>query len=93
MKRVLVILDGAADLPIRGFNGRTPLEIARMPLMDRLARMGRQGVLAEGDDPALPFEVRHLWSLLGGGRALGRVGPGILRPWASAWKRGRIIGI
>lgn len=65
MKRVLVILDGATDLPIRGFNGRTPLEIARMPLMDRLARMGRQGVLAEGDDPTLPFEVRHLWSLLG----------------------------
>ena len=28
MKKILVILDGAADLPVDSFDGRTPLEAA-----------------------------------------------------------------
>lgn len=40
MKYVIVIPDGAADEPQGGLGGRTPLEAARTPNMDRVAAMG-----------------------------------------------------
>ncbi|MGI8407205.1 MAG: alkaline phosphatase family protein [Actinomycetota bacterium] len=44
MKRILyVILDGLGDDPLDQLGGRTPLEVADTPHMDRLARDGRNG--------------------------------------------------
>lgn len=40
MKYVIVIPDGAADEPQESLAGRTPLEAARTPHLDALARMG-----------------------------------------------------
>jgi 2,3-bisphosphoglycerate-independent phosphoglycerate mutase len=40
---LLVILDGMADRPYRELGGRTPLEAARTPAMDALAREGQSG--------------------------------------------------
>src|SRR5215203_3803686 len=40
---LLVILDGMADRPYREFGGRTPLEAARTPVIDALAREGQSG--------------------------------------------------
>ena len=45
MKYVIIIPDGAADHPLAELQGRTPLEAARTPHLDRLARMGRQGTV------------------------------------------------
>jgi len=41
----LVIVDGAADLPMRELGGRTPLEAADTPAMDRIVRTGRSGTV------------------------------------------------
>lgn len=41
MKHLLVIGDGMGDLPLEALKGRTPLEAARMPHADRMAREGR----------------------------------------------------
>ncbi len=43
MKYAIIIPDGAADEPLPELGGRTPLEAAATPNMDRIASMGRQG--------------------------------------------------
>lgn len=43
MKYVLVIGDGMADNPVEALGGRTPLEYAHIPCMDRLAAHGLLG--------------------------------------------------
>ncbi len=43
MKYVVIIPDGAADLPIEQLGNRTPLEAASMPNLARLASVGRVG--------------------------------------------------
>ena len=44
-KRVLLVPDGMADLPIDELGGRTPLEVAHTPCMDALARDGVVGLV------------------------------------------------
>lgn len=43
MKYAILIPDGAADRPLEQLGGRTPLEAASTPYMDRIATRGRQG--------------------------------------------------
>jgi len=43
MKYVIVIPDGCADEPVAELGGRTPLQAAHLPNMDRVARMGVVG--------------------------------------------------
>ncbi len=43
MRYVIVIPDGAADEPLADWGGRTPLELARTPNLDRLATLGVVG--------------------------------------------------
>ena len=45
MKSVIVIGDGMSDRPIERLGGKTPLEVARKPSIDRIAREGRTGLL------------------------------------------------
>jgi 2,3-bisphosphoglycerate-independent phosphoglycerate mutase len=45
MKYIVVLGDGMADRPIKELGGRTPLEAARKPGMDFIAREGRCGML------------------------------------------------
>lgn len=44
MKLMVILGDGMADLPLEALNGRTPLQAANKPNMDRLARLGRSGL-------------------------------------------------
>lgn len=44
MKYVILVGDGMGDLPVPELGGRTPLEAARTPNMDRLASRGRIGL-------------------------------------------------
>jgi 2,3-bisphosphoglycerate-independent phosphoglycerate mutase len=44
-RMALVIIDGAADMPMPELGGLTPLEAAEIPAMDRIARMGRSGTV------------------------------------------------
>ena len=45
MKYIIVIGDGMADEPLAELGGKTPLEYARTPNMDRMAREGACGML------------------------------------------------
>lgn len=44
MKLVILLGDGMADHPIEALDGKTPLEAAETPNMDRIARSGRGGL-------------------------------------------------
>lgn len=44
-KTILVILDGLGDRPIKDFGGKTPLEAAKTPNLDKLATDGICGVM------------------------------------------------
>src|SRR5947209_18473068 len=52
MKHVIVIPDGCADEPVEALGGRTPLQAARLPNMDRVAKLGAVG-LADNVPPSL----------------------------------------
>jgi len=43
MKYIVLVGDGMADYPLEGLGGSTPLEVARTPNMDFIARHGRLG--------------------------------------------------
>jgi 2,3-bisphosphoglycerate-independent phosphoglycerate mutase len=45
MKYIVILGDGMADEPLAELGGRTPLEYAEKPNMDRIAREGRCGML------------------------------------------------
>ena len=54
MKYVVVLGDGMADEPVKELGGKTPLEYADTPVMDRLASMGQMGLaytIPEGMSP------------------------------------------
>lgn len=62
MKRLVVILDGASDVPVPELDGRTPLEAASTPCLDELARdalVGRLTTAHEG------FPVESLVCVMG----------------------------
>ena len=45
MKRIIILGDGMADLPVERLGGKTLLQYAHKPMMDQLAREGRCGRL------------------------------------------------
>jgi 2,3-bisphosphoglycerate-independent phosphoglycerate mutase len=45
MKHAIIIPDGAADEPLEQLSGKTPIEAARTPNMDRIAIEGQQGLV------------------------------------------------
>ncbi|WP_332450730.1 cofactor-independent phosphoglycerate mutase [Methanoculleus sp.] len=54
MKYIIILGDGMADEPLAELGGKTPLEYAEIPNMDRIAREGRCGMLRtvpEGFEP------------------------------------------
>ena len=54
MKHIIILGDGMADWPVKSLGGKTLLQTARTPYMDKLARMGRTERLvtvAEGFHP------------------------------------------
>lgn len=50
---LLLIIDGLADRPVRALGGRTPLQAANTPTLDRLAAEGQNGLA----DPVAPGVV------------------------------------
>ena len=65
MKYLIILADGAADEPLEIFGGKTPLQAANKPLIDKLAKEGINGRLVtvpEGYNPG--SEIAHL-GLLG----------------------------
>lgn len=65
MKFAIVIPDGASDEPQESLGGRTPLQAARIPEMDRLAREGRMGTSSNVPARFLPASDVATLSLFG----------------------------
>ncbi len=54
MKYIVVLCDGAADTPVEELGGKTPLEAASKPNIDRLASMGEMGMVTTVPDNLPP---------------------------------------
>jgi len=62
---VVIIPDGMADEPVEELGGRTPLEAARTPAMDTLAKWGRSGLVRTIPPGSEPGSDAANLSLLG----------------------------
>ena len=90
MKKLLVVLDGVGDLPCRALGGKTPLESAKKPNLDRLAGQSKTGCLNIAGKIAPESDV-GVFSVLGfdpekeqfGRGALEAVGAGF--KWKNGW--------
>lgn len=54
MKYIVMLGDGMADYPMEALGGKTPLEVAKKPNIDRLARGGRLGMVKTVPDELKP---------------------------------------
>lgn len=64
-KYVIIVPDGAADEPIEQFDGKTALEAAEIPNMDKISIQGRQGLVRTVPEDMEPGSDVALMSLLG----------------------------
>jgi 2,3-bisphosphoglycerate-independent phosphoglycerate mutase len=64
-KYIMIVGDGMADYPLESLGGKTPLEAARIPNMDRLAREGAGGRLKTVPGGLTPSSDVANLSLLG----------------------------
>ena len=64
-KYVIIIPDGAADNPLDCFDGKTVIEAAETPNMDRIAIDGRQGTVLTVPSELTPGSDVAMMSLLG----------------------------
>jgi 2,3-bisphosphoglycerate-independent phosphoglycerate mutase len=65
MKKILIVLDGAADLGISSFGGKTPLEFAKTPNLDFFADNGRLGYMYPIHEKIVPGSDNALISMFG----------------------------
>ena len=65
MKYIILVADGMADYPIKELQDQTPLEAARTPNMDFLARHGRMGRIKTIPDNMTPASDVANMSILG----------------------------
>ena len=65
MKLIYVVIDGMGDLPIKELGGKTPLEAAKTPNMDALARSGKTGLMYTVGKGVAPESDVAVISILG----------------------------
>lgn len=65
LKYIVVILTGLGDEPLEALSGKTPLEVAMTPHLDRISSEGRLGLVNTLDAHARGGSERALLSLLG----------------------------
>ncbi|MFV0378625.1 MAG: cofactor-independent phosphoglycerate mutase [Mangrovibacterium sp.] len=65
MKYIIVLGDGMADEPLENYGGKTPLQMANTPAIDRLAKRGRTGQLLTVPEEMHPGSEIANMSVLG----------------------------
>jgi len=65
MKKILIVLDGAAGLPLGVFGGKTCLEVAETPNLDFFAKNGKMGSMYPLDEKIVPESDTALISIFG----------------------------
>lgn len=86
--RVLIVLDGLGDLPHPALAGKTPLEAAHTPHLDRLASLGRLGTLEPVRRGVAPESDAGVLSLLGYDPERESPGRGVLEALGAGVKLG-----
>lgn len=64
-KGVIIILDGAADLPYSDYDNRTALEVAQIPTLDMMSREGINGAFTALEPSKLVGSDTAIMSILG----------------------------
>lgn len=65
MKYLVVLYDGMADYPVPALGGKTPMELANKPILDKLARFGKVGTVKTVADGLKPGSDIANMSVLG----------------------------
>jgi 2,3-bisphosphoglycerate-independent phosphoglycerate mutase len=65
MRYLLVLIDGLADTPLPELGGKTPLEAANSPALDKLAARGRLGTIRTVPRGQPPETLAALFTILG----------------------------
>jgi len=65
MKKMLIIIDGAGDLPCRQFNGKTPLQAADMKNLNEISKKSRLGFMYPVSEDYAPESDTAIISILG----------------------------
>lgn len=65
MRYLLVLIDGLADTPLKELGGKTPLEAATTPTLDKIATTGRLGTIRTIPRNEPPETLAALFTLLG----------------------------
>ena len=65
MKYIIVLGDGMADEPLAAYGGKTPLQMASKPVIDSLAKKGRNGLLKTVPEDMHPGSEIANMSVLG----------------------------
>jgi 2,3-bisphosphoglycerate-independent phosphoglycerate mutase len=65
MRYLLVLIDGLPDTPLKELGGKTPLEAATTPTLDKLATSGRLGTIRTLPRDEAPETLAALFTLLG----------------------------
>jgi len=65
MKKILVVLDGASDLPVSVFDGKTVLEAAETPNLDWFSKNSRLGYMYPISEGITPGSDNSLISIFG----------------------------
>ncbi len=65
MKLLYIVIDGMGDLPIKDLSGKTPLEAAKTPNLDFLAKKGKTGLMYSVKKDVAPESDVAVISLLG----------------------------
>ncbi len=65
MKYIVVLYDGMADYPVPALGGKTPMELAKKPCLDKLASMGEVGLVKTVADGLKPGSDIANMSVLG----------------------------
>src|SRR5204862_1772781 len=73
-----VCLDGLGDDPVPSLGNRTPLEAARTPILDGLARKGAQGIVYTVGEGVAPESDIAVFAILGYDPRVEHPGRGVL---------------
>lgn len=86
MKILFIVLDGLGDKPIKELKGKTPLEAARTPNLDHLAKNGICGLMEPFSTTAIPTSEEGHFSLFGYNAKTYRIRRGIFTAMGSGIK-------
>ncbi|MBL7100401.1 MAG: hypothetical protein ISS23_00430 [Nanoarchaeota archaeon] len=83
MKKIIIVIDGVGDLPVKELGGKTPLEFANTPNMDFLANWGETGIMYPIKKGWAPESDQAMISMLGFDVFKTYTGRGVLEAFGS----------